>query len=93
MSFIVEIMLLALDIYTWIIIASAVISWLIAFEVLNVRNPQTANLVRLLDKATEPMYRPLRKYIEDEPSRPQHLLTVRGVGYKFIRGHSPKPAD
>lgn len=28
----------------------------------------------------------LRKYIEDEPSRPQHLLTVRGVGYKFVRG-------
>lgn len=26
----------------------------------------------------------LRKYIEDEPSRPKHLLTVRGVGYKFI---------
>ena len=26
----------------------------------------------------------LRKYIEDEPSRPKHLLTVRGVGYKFV---------
>jgi len=26
----------------------------------------------------------LRKYIEDEPSRPRHLLTVRGVGYKFL---------
>lgn len=26
----------------------------------------------------------LRKYIEDEPSNPRHLLTVRGVGYKFI---------
>ncbi len=26
----------------------------------------------------------LRKYIEKEPSRPRHLLTVRGVGYKFI---------
>lgn len=26
----------------------------------------------------------LRKYIEDEPSKPRHLLTVRGVGYKFI---------
>jgi DNA-binding response OmpR family regulator len=25
----------------------------------------------------------LRKYLEDEPSRPRHLLTVRGVGYKF----------
>jgi DNA-binding response OmpR family regulator len=26
----------------------------------------------------------LRKYIEDEPSQPRHLLTVRGVGYKFV---------
>ncbi|MGD9842048.1 MAG: response regulator transcription factor [Steroidobacteraceae bacterium] len=26
----------------------------------------------------------LRKYIEVEPSKPQHLLTVRGVGYKFV---------
>jgi two-component system alkaline phosphatase synthesis response regulator PhoP len=26
----------------------------------------------------------LRKYIEDEPSSPRHLLTVRGVGYKFV---------
>ena len=27
----------------------------------------------------------LRKYIEDVPSRPQHLLTVRGVGYRFVK--------
>lgn len=26
----------------------------------------------------------LRKYIEDEPAEPKHLLTVRGVGYKFL---------
>ena len=26
----------------------------------------------------------LRKYIEKEPARPRHLVTVRGVGYKFI---------
>ena len=26
----------------------------------------------------------LRKYIEDEPARPRHLLTVRGIGYRFI---------
>ena len=26
----------------------------------------------------------LRKYLEDEPSQPRHLLTVRGVGYKFV---------
>ena len=32
----------------------------------------------------------LRRYIEDEPSRPRHLLTVRGVGYRFIA--EPEPA-
>jgi len=26
----------------------------------------------------------LRRYIEDEPAKPRHLLTVRGVGYRFI---------
>lgn len=28
----------------------------------------------------------LRRYIEDEPSRPRHLLTVRGLGYRFVGG-------
>ena len=26
----------------------------------------------------------LRKYLEDEPAKPKHLLTVRGVGYRFV---------
>ena len=26
----------------------------------------------------------LRRYLEKEPARPQHLLTVRGVGYRFV---------
>ena len=26
----------------------------------------------------------LRRYLEDEPSRPRHLQTVRGVGYRFV---------
>ena len=26
----------------------------------------------------------LRKYLEDDPAKPKHLLTVRGVGYRFI---------
>ncbi len=58
-----KLLLLALDVYFWIVISSVVISWLIAFDVFNVRNPQAANLVRLLEKATEPVYRPLRKFI------------------------------
>jgi DNA-binding response OmpR family regulator len=26
----------------------------------------------------------LRRYIEADPSNPRHLLTVRGVGYRFV---------
>jgi two-component system, OmpR family, alkaline phosphatase synthesis response regulator PhoP len=35
----------------------------------------------------------LRRYIEDEPASPQHLVTVRGLGYKFIPfpGQDKKP--
>jgi DNA-binding response OmpR family regulator len=32
----------------------------------------------------------LRKYIEEEPGRPKHLLTVRGVGYKFVTDPAAK---
>jgi two-component system, OmpR family, alkaline phosphatase synthesis response regulator PhoP len=34
----------------------------------------------------------LRRYIEDDPTRPQHLLTVRGVGYRFLAAPAqPRP--
>jgi DNA-binding response OmpR family regulator len=33
----------------------------------------------------------LRRYIEDDPTKPRHLLTVRGVGYRFVAA-PPQPA-
>lgn len=30
----------------------------------------------------------LRRYLEPDPARPIHLLTIRGVGYRFIPGHA-----
>ena len=33
----------------------------------------------------------LRRYIEDEAAHPRHLLTVRGVGYRFVA--TPPPAE
>lgn len=63
MIFIAKLLTLVLDIYMWIIIAGVAVSWLIAFDVLNDRHPQARNLIRLLDRATEPAYRHLRKYI------------------------------
>ena len=31
----------------------------------------------------------LRRYIEDDPTHPRHLLTVRGVGYRFVATPAP----
>ncbi len=56
---------LALDIYTWIIIASAVFSWLYAFNVVNSRNRFVASIGEFLYKVTEPVLRPIRKILPD----------------------------
>lgn len=58
-----KVLMLALEVYFWIIIVQVAISWLIAFGVINTSNPQAQNLLRLLDKTTDPVYKPLRKYV------------------------------
>lgn len=63
MALIGDLLNLLLGLYVWIIVIQVVISWLIAFEVINTRNPSAANLVRLLERATEPVFKPLRKYV------------------------------
>lgn len=63
MYVLVNLISLAFDIYLFIIIAQIAVSWLIAFDVMNTDNPQARNLVELLRKATDPVYKPLRKYI------------------------------
>lgn len=50
-----------LDIYTWVIIASAIASWLVAFGVINVRNQFVRMLVDVLYRLTEPALRPIRR--------------------------------
>jgi YggT family protein len=51
----------------WLIIAvvivNAVISWLIAFDVLNIRNQTVYRIVRALDGITDPLLRPLRRIV------------------------------
>ena len=54
---------LAFDIYIGIIIVQVAVSWLIIFDVINSKNEQAQNLIGLLQKATDPVYKPLRKYI------------------------------
>ena len=58
-----QLLVFLLDVFFWIIIIQVVLSWLIAFDVINIRNPQARNLVGLIDKATAPVYGPLRRFI------------------------------
>lgn len=58
-----QILILLLNIFFWIIIAQVVLSWLIAFDVVNLKNAQARNLVALIQKITDPVYKPLRKFI------------------------------
>jgi YggT family protein len=49
-----------ITLYIWILIASAILSWLVAFNVVNARNPIVANLGEFLYRITEPALRPIR---------------------------------
>jgi len=52
-----------IDIYTWVVIASAIMSWLVAFGVVNVRNQFIRVIVDMLYRLTEPVLRPIRRIL------------------------------
>src|SRR5471030_5236 len=60
MRAVLDIVLLILQIYIWLLIASAVLSWLIAFNVVNTRNQVVAMVDDFLFRVTEPVLRPIR---------------------------------
>lgn len=55
----------ALNIYIWILIASAVFSWLYAFNVINSRNQFVSMLGRFFFAVTEPVLKPIRRFMPD----------------------------
>ena len=63
MRAILEIILLVLDLYVWLLIASAILSWLVAFNVVNTRNPLVAGIAEFLYRITEPLLAPIRRIL------------------------------
>lgn len=61
MQSVLDVFDVALSLYTWILIASAIISWLVAFNVINVRNDMVRMIWDFLYRVTEPALRPIRK--------------------------------
>jgi YggT family protein len=61
----IEIVEIILTVVWWFIIAQAVMSWLIAFNVINTHNQFVGQLWMMLDRITEPLYRPFRRIMPD----------------------------
>jgi YggT family protein len=56
---------LIISLYVWIIIASAIMSWLIAFNVINPYNQFVRSLWSAFNALTEPFLRPIRRFLPD----------------------------
>ncbi|MCA6346979.1 MAG: YggT family protein [Alphaproteobacteria bacterium] len=52
-----------LEVMVWAIIISAIMSWLVAFNVLNLRNNFVASIHRVLETLTAPILAPLQRFI------------------------------
>jgi len=60
-----QILMLLLDVLFWIIMIQIVLSWLVAFNVINTRSDFVRQFLTALDRVTEPLYRPIRRLLPD----------------------------
>jgi YggT family protein len=91
----VEVILILLQFVWWLIIISVVASWLVAFGVINTRNPTVYRILDLLNRATDPIFRPIRRLLPPMGGldlSPMVVLLVvylirREVEIAFYRGY------
>ncbi len=60
-----QVLMILLNVVWWIIIIQAILSWLVAFNVINTSNDLVRNALFALDRMTEPLYRPIRRIMPD----------------------------
>lgn len=61
----VSIIIMVLQWIVWLVIAQAILSWLVAFNVINLHNRFVEGLYSLLNRITEPLLRPIRRVLPD----------------------------
>jgi len=65
MNSFIYLILQVIQLYIWLVIASAILSWLIAFNVVNTGNRVVYMIADTLHRLTEPALRPIRRYMPD----------------------------
>jgi YggT family protein len=59
----IRVAIIAVDLYIWVIIIGAILSWLVAFNIINTTNQFVYTIIDFLHRVTEPALRPIRKII------------------------------
>lgn len=62
---VLDILNMLLNVLWWIIVIQAILSWLVAFNVINTHNDFVRQALTALDRLTEPLYRPIRRVLPD----------------------------
>ena len=65
MTSLIQIIMLILDVIWFIVIVHVILSWLINFQVLSLRQPITAQIWDGLNRVLEPLYGPIRRILPD----------------------------
>ena len=63
MRAVLDLVMIILQLGIWVLIIQAILSWLIAFNVLNTKNQLVASIWRALHQVTEPVLRPIRNFL------------------------------
>jgi YggT family protein len=64
-ALIFQIVQVLLNVLWWIIVVQAIMSWLLAFNVINLYNETVRAIWQALEKITDPIYRPIRRIMPD----------------------------
>ena len=59
----IQVLIVALEIFIYVVIASAILSWLVAFNVVNTRNQFVYTVGTMLHRLTDPALKPIRRFL------------------------------
>ena len=81
-----------LELLKWTVIVQAILSWLVAFNVINLQNGFVRSVLRTLERILEPLYRPIRRILPDFGGvdlSPMVILLLIVLVQNLIRANLP----
>ena len=81
-----------LELLKWTVIVQAILSWLVAFNVVNLQNRFVRGVLRTLERILDPLYRPIRRILPDFGGvdlSPMVVLLVIVLVQNLIRANVP----